>query len=365
MLNSGIIWVGVLVNLVVGGYYAALTVRTPPTGSNGAPSPNPISWGIWSLSGWIAAAGQIAEGAGVEVALTICVAAIPSVICIASLLGRRRYRDRAPLGRLDLICGALSALTLLIWQLTASGTVAIALSIAVDALAGLPVVRQAYRDPDSDSPSIWLAGLFSGSVTLLAIDEVTFASAAFAIYFVFLNALVVALLLRRRIGAVLHSRRREAPTALRIAMERDAGVYRTGTVRGDSNESMADAAAQAVAFATDALTLEAASEQDQEKPIRAGRTSSSQPNLGARSSRFPGPVQQTVEHAEAIDVVANGSRILVTVRALVSSADVPPVDGASSSYSGTALCEIGAEGDPAPSKWVVVTVLVGRDDRAL
>ena len=174
MLNPlYLVWVGAVVNLAVGLHYAYTTVRSS-TGDDTQPKPNPISWGIWSISGWLAFFGQITEGVRGEALLTLCVAAVPTFIFCAALMSRRRYGAYAPISSLDITCGVLAVVTLAAWRITASGSVAVALSIVCDALVAIPVVRQAYRDPSSDSPSIWVAGAVYAVITLATFRSVTF-----------------------------------------------------------------------------------------------------------------------------------------------------------------------------------------------
>ena len=197
MLNPlYLVWAGAVTNLAAGLHYTYSTVRNP-TGDDAQPKPNPVSWGIWSLSGWLAFFGQVTEGVRGEALLTLCVAAVPTFIFCAALVGRRRYGAYAPLSRLDITCGVLAVVTLAAWRITASGIVAVALSIVCDALVAIPVIRQAYRDPRSDSPSIWVAGAVNAAITLATFRSVTFIESGFALYFLGLCLLVTFLLVVR------------------------------------------------------------------------------------------------------------------------------------------------------------------------
>lgn len=191
-----LVWLGAGANLLAGLHYTYNTVRAP-SGNGAQPKPNPVSWGIWSLSGWLVFLGQVSEGVRNEALLTLCVAAVPTFIFVASIVSRRRYGAYAPVSRLDMICGGLAILALAAWRVTASGSVAVALSIACDALVAVPVVRQAYRDPSSDSPGIWIAGAANAVITLATFQVFTFLAAGFALYFLALCLLVSFLLVVR------------------------------------------------------------------------------------------------------------------------------------------------------------------------
>jgi hypothetical protein len=197
MLNSlYLVWASTAVNLGAGLHYTYRTVRSP-TGDGIQPKPNPVSWGIWSLSGWLAFFGQVTEGVRGEALLTLCVAAVPTFIFCAAWISRRRYGAYAPVSRLDITCGVLAVVALVAWRITASGVVAVALSIVCDALVAVPVIRQAYRDPSSDSPSIWVSGAIAAIITLATFRSVTFIQSGFALYFLSLCMLVSFLLVVR------------------------------------------------------------------------------------------------------------------------------------------------------------------------
>jgi hypothetical protein len=183
MLSEQFIVLGAAVNFVAGVGYVIATLR-------GHARPNRVSWGVWSITAWLALAGQLDEGVGMPVLLTLTVALIPTLIFLASFVGGAYWQFT----RLDITCAVLSGLTLLAWQLTASGTVVIVLSIAVDALAAIPTIIKAYRDPGSESHLAYTAGMFNAACTLGALDEFTVATSAFAIYFLTLCATVTVLL---------------------------------------------------------------------------------------------------------------------------------------------------------------------------
>ena len=251
MLNPlYLVWMGAVVNLAVGLHYAYTTVRSS-TGDDTQPKPNPVSWGIWSISGWLAFFGQITEGVRGEALLTLCVAAVPTFIFCAALMGRRRYGAYAPISSLDITCGALAVVTLAAWRITASGSVAVALSIVCDALVAIPVVRQAYRDPSSDSPSIWVAGAVYAVITLATFRSVTFIESGFALYFLGLCLLVSFLLVVRP-----RLLRRDPPApAVVVAGVQHPTAQQPTAQRATAPDAIRDsAAAFAGAFAADYLS---------------------------------------------------------------------------------------------------------------
>jgi hypothetical protein len=134
-------------------------------------------------------------------------------------------------------------MTLVIWRITASGTAAVALSILCDALVAIPVVRQAYRDPRSDRPSIWVAGALNAVVTLATFRSFTFLNAGFGLYFLALCLLVSFLLVVRP---------RLRPASDRFGLPSSPTAFGTGS--GGHLDAAGNAAQLAGEFAADYLT---------------------------------------------------------------------------------------------------------------
>jgi hypothetical protein len=190
MVSEKVIWIAAVVNVLGDGSYLVGAVRRRV-------QPNPVTWGLWSATAWIAFLGQRAEGVGLPALLTLSVALVPSLIFFASLRAGAGWR----LGRLDIACGLLSVLGLVLWRVTTSGAAAIAFSIAADALAAIPTVVKAYRAPESEAAAPYVACVVSAGLTLATLSELAFSSASYAIYLLVLGIVMCVLLLgRRRVG---------------------------------------------------------------------------------------------------------------------------------------------------------------------
>jgi YVTN family beta-propeller protein len=181
-------YLAALINLVAGGGAVVAALRRQI-------QPNPVSWAVWSATGWIAFAGQVQQGVGAPALLTLTVGIVATAILLACFveIGSPEHRFQVNLHPswqvtpLDAACGVLALLTLVAWQVTASATVAIALSIAVDALAGIPTIAKAYRSPRTEPAVLYLAAIVCGVLTLASVTSWTFGDAGFAVYFLLLN----------------------------------------------------------------------------------------------------------------------------------------------------------------------------------
>lgn len=171
------------------GRYVYLTLK-------GEVQPNRVTAFLWALAPMVAFSAAIDKGVGLRSLMTFMVGFWPLMILIASFMNRRSYWR---LKRFDYICGGLSLAGLAAWLVTGEGNLAILFAIAADGLAALPVVYKSYVAPDSE---YWLAyGLaaFSGLITLLTIDNWSFANWGFPLY-IMVGMGAIAFIIKTRIG---------------------------------------------------------------------------------------------------------------------------------------------------------------------
>jgi hypothetical protein len=156
----------------------------------GTTKPNRVSWFLWTLIPLIAFAAQLNEGVIYQSALTFVSGFGPAVVLAASFRDRQAYWR---ITKYDWLCGGLSLLALILWAITKTGAIAILLSIFADALAATPTVIKSYRHPDSESAGAFGLGIIAAVITLLTIQNWTFASYAFAAYLLFSDGIIFVL----------------------------------------------------------------------------------------------------------------------------------------------------------------------------
>lgn len=181
MISEHFIWIGILINFVGCGDYLIDTLR-------GRTQPNRVTWLLWTVVGGITVAAQVSESASLVVATTAATCFLTGGVFLSSFVNRNAYWR---LGTVDYLCGAMAIITLLLWKLTASGNLAIALSILTDLLASYPTVVKAYKSPGSEKLFVYVAGMINAGLALLTIDHWKFANYAFLTY-TFVICLVIA-----------------------------------------------------------------------------------------------------------------------------------------------------------------------------
>ncbi len=189
MINENFVLVGALLNITGSLTYAWSTLK-------GSTKPNRVSWFLWMVIPMIAFFAQIGEGVGLSSLMTFMVGFGPFLVLTASLMNKKAYWK---VSKLDKWCGALSVFAVVLWLVTGTGIIAIALSIVADLLAGVPILIKAYKDPESENHSVFRNGVISAVITTLTIQKWTFASYAFPIY-IFLICSVLYGLIRFKLG---------------------------------------------------------------------------------------------------------------------------------------------------------------------
>lgn len=189
MINPNFVIVGFIIQCIGGWSYLVDTVK-------GKIQPNRVTWFLWTLAPLIAFAAEVKQGVGLQSLMTFSVGFIPLLVFIASFFNKKAVWQ---LGRLDFVCGALSIVGLVLWLVTKVGDIAILFAILSDALAAVPTIIKSYRAPESESYSVYFAGLINGGITLLTITAWNFATWGFPVYITLLNLLLF-ILIKYKLG---------------------------------------------------------------------------------------------------------------------------------------------------------------------
>lgn len=141
--------------------------------------PNGVTWLLWSVAPLIAFAAELSQGVGITAVTTLSVGLGPLLV-FGSALARKGTLRRPSRG--DLACGTMSLLALAAWWRTSQPEAAVALSIAADALATIPTLVKAYRDPLSEDSWVYSCVAAGSLLTLITVPQWSFTSAGFPGY---------------------------------------------------------------------------------------------------------------------------------------------------------------------------------------
>lgn len=194
MLNENFVLLGVFINLLGGISYIKDTVQ-------GKIRPNRLSWGLWAVAVLIAFSAEISQGVGIQSLATFMVGFTPLLIFLASFVNKKAYWK---ISRFDLLCGVLSIVGLILWQITKIGNIAIIFSIFADLMAGIPTLTKSYKYPETENWIEFMSSFISMGIAMLTIKIWTFAYYGFPLY-IFLYDLTAVLLIKFKLGKRIES----------------------------------------------------------------------------------------------------------------------------------------------------------------
>ncbi len=198
MIDERFVFVGLFLAVIGGLSYLIDTIK-------GKTTPNRVTWFLWALAPLIAFSAQLQQGVGLTALLTFIVGFNPLLIFLASFVNKKAVYK---LTKLDLVCGVLSIVGIILWQVTDIGNLAILFSILADALAGVPTIVKSYKNPETESYAIFLLGAINAAITLLTIKVWDFAHYAFPLYILGICILLFSLI-RFKLGPKIRKQSRE------------------------------------------------------------------------------------------------------------------------------------------------------------
>lgn len=188
MLDPNWVFVSATLGLIGGTRYAWAIVK-------GQARPNLVTWSLWAAAPLIGFFAQLDAGVGLPAVPTLTAGLGPLVVLTTGLLAKQH---RARLGLFDLICAVIASIALGIWLGLGQAPLAVLFAVAADAVAALPTVVKAWRDPDSENLLFYILVGIGATITLLTITSWDPAVWAFAGYILTLAIVLVSIVAGRR-----------------------------------------------------------------------------------------------------------------------------------------------------------------------
>jgi len=111
MLDEKFVILGSIIFFIGGISYLIDTLR-------GKARPNKVTWFLWSTVPMIAFVAEIKQGVGIQSLMTFMLGFSPILIFLASFVNKK---SGWKIGKFDIICGSLSVIGLILWQITKAG----------------------------------------------------------------------------------------------------------------------------------------------------------------------------------------------------------------------------------------------------
>lgn len=171
----------------------------------GKTRPNRATWWIWAINGAILCSSSYASGVSNTLWILVCSVTAQFVIALIAL----KYGEGG-WTRFDRRCLMGAVLSLVLWRLFSSPTLAILCTVLVDFLGALPTVRKSYLEPANEDLLTWSLYTLASFLNLFAIEKFSFAIFFPAIYVFLINSTIFLLVLRPKLGLSHTPKRQDA-----------------------------------------------------------------------------------------------------------------------------------------------------------
>lgn len=160
----------------------------------GKTRPHVYSWSLWGLLAVLIVALQITGGAGPAIWVTAAAGLLSFGVAILGL--RLPNKD---ITRSDTVVAVLSIIAMVFWLGVDQPVIALILIIVADLLAFVPTVRKSWKNPYSETLSLYATNSLRFGLTLLAVENYTILSTLWFAVWVFVNAAFsIVIFMRRR-----------------------------------------------------------------------------------------------------------------------------------------------------------------------
>jgi hypothetical protein len=190
MLPENIIYVTIFISLI--GYSIYLKDIF-----YGQTRPNLVSWILWMLAPFIGVFFQLKAGAGLSVIPVFMAGFGPLIVIVASLF---RKNSIWKITKLDIICGVLALLALILYIFTHNLGISIIFAILSDALGGIPTIVKSCKFPKTETGAMYLIGILNNTIGLLIIKNWIFSIYSFNAYLIIMNTIIVVAIYRKKLA---------------------------------------------------------------------------------------------------------------------------------------------------------------------
>jgi hypothetical protein len=185
----------VLVSVLISSVGAFAYIRDTLTGKT---KPNRVSYGLWAIAPLIGTAAAISSGADTWATVRIFLAGfIPLLIFFASFINPKSYWK---LTHFDFLCGVSSLVAIIVWLVLDAPVIAILFAAIGDGFAGLPTIVKAWKYPETETGLAYVTSLISVILVIPAIPVWNIENAAFQVYLLTINTLLLIAVYRKQLG---------------------------------------------------------------------------------------------------------------------------------------------------------------------
>lgn len=160
----------------------------------GKTKPRIVSWLTWGVLTGVATAASYADHHYPSAILAACMTLNALAVVTLGVV----KHGRVLFDRFDIACQLLVVVGLITWYIFQSPTMAVIAVIVIDAIAGLPTLRHAYKHPEEETAFNFATASIASLLTLFVAGSTAITAIAYPLYLVLFNGYVVYLIARPR-----------------------------------------------------------------------------------------------------------------------------------------------------------------------
>ena len=155
--------------------------------------PHIYTWIIGAILAWIGVAAQFSDGERIAVISMLFTAIFCSLMTVLSI----KYGTK-DIKKFDTIVLIASITAIIPWTITKDPLLSVIMICIIEAMAIIPTMRKSWDDPWGEKLISWFWGAVNFTLSVFALTNFTFVTAAYPLAIVFVNASLIALCLYRR-----------------------------------------------------------------------------------------------------------------------------------------------------------------------
>ncbi len=155
--------------------------------------PHVLSWLGWGLITGLGAAAMYADGSTWMAVIVFANTIACLSIVFFSVIRRVGVWETS---HFDWFFFAMGLIGVVLWQTLDMPVLALICAMIADFAFGVPTIIKSYKNPETETPFVWIAATLSGFFSLFAIEVVAFHEIAYPVYLLLFDSTVLLLVLK-------------------------------------------------------------------------------------------------------------------------------------------------------------------------
>ncbi len=156
-------------------------------------TPHAYTWFLWSIVSLVTFFGQVQAGAGIGAIPTLASEIFTILIFIFSLKNGFKYTTHS-----DTIFLIIALLGLIPWIYTKDPTLSVVIVVIIDAIAFIPTIRKAYKNPGSENVLLFQTNALRHTLALFTLQNYNIATTFHSIVMIITNTIITGVILKQK-----------------------------------------------------------------------------------------------------------------------------------------------------------------------